>query len=1201
MMRKLIKIFVLCFVLILPGLHVSGLPEIPSNNDYCDSCIVEMEYFFNVDPGFGNGISIPIAPANEIINQHLDLDISSLNYGFNHFYLRAKDGQNKWSLCSAKSFYKETVYAEIPDIISVEYFLDDDPGEGKGIEIPMSAAPQISEILFVADISELKNGFHHLNIRAMDSHGNWSLTAVKSFYNETIYPEIPDITYIEYFLDEDPGEGNGTEIPITAATNISSINLNIDISDYTKGFHRLYVRSKDANGSWSFANTISFFKESIITETQNIVRAEYFFNSDPGEGNGIALPISAAPNIQGYTFVANLTDVPSGENTIFVRAMDQNGHWSLTNTQTVNIDPHPVILLESDFWLDCAHFDFEQDQWLPFELSVTVQAANSISWSTVGDGTFDDPTSLNPKYYLGENDIISGEVILTLSAEGLDPYNITVSKNTLLHIPTQLIPISQSGWRGISSYIDNGDLSMAEVLAPVEAYLTIIKDVEGKVYNPATGINEIGNWNAVGYQANFNNPPACLSVYGAYISSKVFEMNGQLIYLPVLTDIPIAIEDLFNGHLDKIQMIYDWGTFQFWTPENAGFTMLQPGFAYSVAMVGTTDQFTIEYPPFSWEEPLSSILVSGTVSDEFGNPVENVEVQLSDQTSVYTNINGEYTASIPVNWNGAITAFKEDWSFLPESRNLGNVVVNIFDMDFEGINNACDPAWSYSQTPLFHTILIPLDANPQIFGKALEDKDWIGVFYKDDDGDDRCGGWVQWTGVSNVELTAYGDDPSTPEKDGFDDGEQIQWKIYKCDKAISYAAFATYNPFMPQSSGEFESYGFSSLLNLEGQVCQEITLSENWNDISLWLTPQNPVVEELFAPMVNDLIIVRNLNAMYWPVNNINSIGAWDNNSGYVIKTYAGQNFEICGTPLENTELSLSIEAQSWYYLPVLSTCSVDANALFSGQVSNIEIVKDLIGNNVWWPEMGIYTLTNLFPGQAYEIKISDDISLSYQDCASQKPDFKNIETNFCDSYWGKLSASPFSHTIAFPENAIADLSAGTQIGVFGDDGVLYGCSRENTQASFAIVVNGDDPTTPFVDGMTEGEQFHFRIFNLFTAREYPLEVEFDEQMPQNGYFVNHGLSAIKSIQATGISGASEVNTSVTIYPNPSNAQFNIQLKNTNEVNDWEVLDIHGNILLKGNDQFNGFSVDLASHPKGIYYLKITQEGMQIVRKLVLQ
>ncbi len=1284
MMRKFLITTILLFVLVFTNIRANGQTQSPPSKVNCDSCIVSIEYFFNHDPGFGYGIPIPITEAEKIENLTLDLDISMLEPGFNHFYVRAKDGKNNWSLTGIKSFYKEVVYPLIPDIIAVEYFLDTDPGDGNGIQIPITASNNIGALNFVADISDLQNGFHHIYIRAKDANGKWSLTNIKSIFKETINPNIPDITSIEYFLDhdpgegnvteitiqaasnlaginfivdisayengfhnlcirardangswsltntmqiyketilaetpgivfaeyfldEDPGKGNGTEIPITSSPNIGGINLNIDISECSKGFHKLYVRAKDANGKWSFTNFKSFYKESIPAANLNIVKAEYFFNEDPGLGNGFELPIVASTNIQNYTFVAEIIDLPVGENTVFVRAMDQNGHWSLTNIQNIIIDPHPKITLSPDFWMDCSYYDFDMNLWLPITLSATVEDAASTAWTSDGDGTFDDPGNSSANYFPGENDVINGEVEITLTATGFED-NLTVNKTTTLHIPTQIIPISQNGWRGISSYIENGYLLVSEVLVPIENYLMIMKDADGNAYNPATGVNEIGNWDAVGYMANFTNTPACLPLYGDYISSKVFEVNGSQTYLPVLTDSSMAIEDLFNGHLDQIQMIYDWSTFQSWTPGNAGFTHLKPGFAYSLTTVSDADQFTIEFPPFSWEEPLDFITIHGKITDENEDGLENAEVSPSGNASVFTDVYGEYNAVVPVNWSGEITVNKNDWTFLPESINLENVVVNIYDMDFEGIDNSCDPGWTFTQTPIFHTISIPLNASPALFGEALNAGDWIGVFYLDENGEDRCGGSLNWTGTSNTQITAFGNNPTSPEKDGFDEGEQIQWKIYSCAAQQGFPAFAEYNPLMPQASGEFENYGFSSLTSLAGWICQEIHLSENWNDVSLWIQPQNSDVENIFAPMVNNLAIMKNLSSLYWPENSINTIGSWDINSGYVVKMYEESLMEICGSPKSSSTVSFSLDENSWFYLPVLSQCPVDANEFFYNEQGNIVIVKDLLGQKVWWPEAGIYSLEELLPGEAYEIKIKDDLDLTFPYCEDNKSMALNPDKKTIHTVWGSYSFSPFTHAIAFPVHLTGEFQSGTQIGVFGQSGNLYGAYEVSGETSFAILVNGDDTNTSEIEGMIEGEEFNFRIYDPASGNEFPLEVEFDEQMPQGGYFVNHGLSVVKSLQHTDINEFSNSELRISVYPNPSTGVFQVSTLSAPKAFGvtltefgWEVTNTHGSVIANGNNQTSEFEINLSKHTKGIYYLKIAQDDFQTVKKLVVQ
>ena len=150
------------------------------------------------------------------------------------------------------------------------------------------------------------------------------------------------------------------------------------------------------------------------------------------------------------------------------------------------------------------------------------------------------------------------------------------------------------------------------------------------------------------------------------------------------------------------------------------------------------------------------------------------------------------------------------------------------------------------------------------------------------------------------------------------------------------------------------------------------------------------------------------------------------------------------------------------------------------------------------------------------------------------------------------------------------------------------------------LVAVGDDPSTEEVEGFTESEPMHFRIFNPVTGRETPLQVTFDESMPNAGYFRNHGLSAIEDIDVTGMD-ESGLDYSVGVYPNPSTGEFRIISFGDPSSLDWEVVDLHAATLMKGKQQSNKFSIDLSSYPKGIYYLKITHQGMLTVKKLVLQ
>ncbi|MAZ58471.1 MAG: hypothetical protein CMP56_03570 [Flavobacteriales bacterium] len=59
---------------------------------------------------------------------------------------------------------------------------------------------------------------------------------------------------------------------------------------------------------------------------------------------------------------------------------------------------------------------------------------------------------------------------------------------------------------------------------------------------------------------------------------------------------------------------------------------------------------------------------------------------------------------------------------------------------------------------------------------SIECPMWIGVFYLDDNGEYICGGYTEWDSSQSMAVAAWGDDPTTTEKDGFSEGEPYVFK-----------------------------------------------------------------------------------------------------------------------------------------------------------------------------------------------------------------------------------------------------------------------------------------------------------------------------------------------------------------------------------------------------------------------------------------
>lgn len=126
------------------------------------------------------------------------------------------------------------------------------------------------------------------------------------------------------------------------------------------------------------------------------------------------------------------------------------------------------------------------------------------------------------------------------------------------------------------------------------------------------------------------------------------------------------------------------------------------------------------------------------------------------------------------------------------------------------------PGWNFLSTPSTHIISIPLSANPNINDFSLKPGDWIGVFYTNDDGELACGGAVEWNGIANTGIIAFGNDSFTPVKDGFTSGEIITYKVYSWSVEKQYdSVIVTCNDNLPTTCLTFVANGLSGLASLD--------------------------------------------------------------------------------------------------------------------------------------------------------------------------------------------------------------------------------------------------------------------------------------------------------------------------------------------------------------------------------------------------
>jgi hypothetical protein len=223
------------------------------------------------------------------------------------------------------------------NITRAEYFVDTDPGPGNGTAIVISSPG--TTVNFTTNIStaSLANGFHTLVIRTADANNVWGLFETRTFYVTTNALDASALTNAEYFIDNDPGAGNGTLISIGASGNTVTFTAIIPTASLAAGFHTLAIRTRNANGTWTLFETRPFFIAAAVVDASAISGAEYFIDTDTGPGTGTPLSIGSSGNTVVFASVIPLASLLSGFHTLGIRTRNVSGTWGLYETRSFYI------------------------------------------------------------------------------------------------------------------------------------------------------------------------------------------------------------------------------------------------------------------------------------------------------------------------------------------------------------------------------------------------------------------------------------------------------------------------------------------------------------------------------------------------------------------------------------------------------------------------------------------------------------------------------------------------------------------------------------------------------------------------------------------------------------------------------------------------------------------------------------------------
>ena len=277
-----------------------------------------VEYFINVDPGYGKGIQVSVTNG-DLVEKDFNIPLSLPN-GFHTVGFRTKSSDGKWSHTILRNFFVKNEVAN--SLKRIEYFIDNEPGIGKAIEIPLTIGEN-GYVNFNIPLNEYSEGFHLLGIRTNDNSGHWSQTLLKVFYNKK--GNSPShIIRLEYFFTGEGAPNTVFTYNLPQPSSLVDLDWIADLSGLPANkTYTINIIAVDENGLKSSPMTAEFFvRPPISIEKVDVTNLACFgVNSGKSVITALGTGMTLEYSIDNTTFKEGNTfeNLAPGPYTAYVR------------------------------------------------------------------------------------------------------------------------------------------------------------------------------------------------------------------------------------------------------------------------------------------------------------------------------------------------------------------------------------------------------------------------------------------------------------------------------------------------------------------------------------------------------------------------------------------------------------------------------------------------------------------------------------------------------------------------------------------------------------------------------------------------------------------------------------------------------------------------------------------------------------------
>lgn len=631
--------------------------------------------------------------------------------------------------------------------------------------------------------------------------------------------------------------------------------------------------------------------------------------------------------IQNPVYYPGQNDISSGSAVLTLNVTGNDPcNFVLSDQHTLIIQKSPAAVAGNDASI-CQTENYQLQ-------NISVNNYSSILWETSGDGQFSNASTQNPIYYPGNNDISFGEVELTITANGINPCNFSVSDSQILSIQTS--PLANAG--NNSTICETSTHQIQNTSAQNFSSIAWITSGDGTFSN--TGIqNPVYSPGALDKFLGYAN--LTMNVTG--INPCDFTTSDQKTL--TIQKIPVA-------NAGSNATICETGNYYIQNATAQNFSNL----LWETSGDGTFNNSGISKPTYY---PGGSDIIVGNVELTLtANAVSPCNISDVDNKILYIQKKPTVTLgsdqvicdqvflfATVTNFNSLSWATSGDGTFSNPSSML--TVYYPGPNDFQNLTAAIQlfanpkaPCIGFYFDELTLTINIPTIIDDLVNDQEVNMNETLTLSFF----------------VENPGLGEFAWFKNDLQIEGESGPQFIKTNIVPDDAGYYQCTYTN-------SCGEISSnMAFIQVLQPTIQVFQ---LQAGWQGISSFIETNETSIPNLFQNIEIQMVILSNNNGFYWPDQSLNTLGPWDNSSGYSLKMSQDATLTMGGV-IRYPEEPISI-LPGWSYLPVNSACPVNVEELFSSYPT-IEIIKDMAGTKIYWPAFGINTMGDMQPGYSYQI-----------------------------------------------------------------------------------------------------------------------------------------------------------------------------------------------------------------------------------------